>query len=189
MSSRYGLIFHAENPLFAPLDAEKFTEHLRSAGFLGEYFESAHQSGFLIGDEFLKQILFLGCSPNIEIIPPEHTADLANFCYIELKQESRPVFIKGLQRLKCVCPACKTRINAVPLEPGTWHPGNHSLKCPKCRQNTLLEHLDWKQTAGFGKYFIVIHNVFPHEAVPTDKLLKILQLPGAQIWRYFYFEQ
>ncbi len=199
LSSRYGLIFHAENPLFTPVDRDRFIEQLQTAGFIGEFFQSAQHQGFLIGDEFLKLITFLGCSPKIALQPPQNRHDWINFCYIELKQLARPIFVSGLKRLKCCCCRCKSRIEPLKFASeecaqtnsftDQWSSGTQSIQCPECHHNALLEELNWKHSAGFGQFFIIIHSVYPHEAVPADKLLDLLQILTRQTWQYFYFEQ
>jgi hypothetical protein len=47
--------------------------------------------------------------------------------------------------------------------------------------------MNWRQLAGFGRFFIEVWGIFPHEAVPTEKLLKQLasHTPGVS-WSFFY---
>lgn len=62
----------ADAPVMAPLEP-----CLQTLGLLGERLEAGH---FAVGEAFLSLVCFLGCSPDIEIIPQ---ADKP-FCYIQL---------------------------------------------------------------------------------------------------------
>ncbi len=62
-------------------------------------------------------------------------------------------------------------------------------RCPKCQKSSLVEKLKWCHSAGFGQLFIIIHSVYPSEAVPTEQLLNLLHLDTSDIWDYFYYEQ
>jgi hypothetical protein len=162
---------------------------LSSAGFTGERFTAHGKEGYLIGDKFLQLITFLGCAPHIEISPPENPEQWHQFCHIEFQRHSSAHFFKGLNNPKCACPECKARVTALLPDMLDWQPGTKSLTCPKCQTSSLTEQLNWRHGGGFGQFFIVVHSVYPNEAVPTDQLMSLLKTSSGFAWDYFYFER
>jgi hypothetical protein len=71
-----------------------------------------------------------------------------------------------------------------------WIPDSMHIVCPKCHQTSLVENLNWRHSAGFGTFFIIIHSIYPNEAVPTDQLLNIFKHESGSFepWDYFYYE-
>lgn len=189
MNSLYGLVFYPRALDYQTKDTEQLISRLQTDGFIGNFFESQGQTGYLIGEDFLKLVTFLGCAPHIEVTPPEHKKDWGNFCYIEIKLFQHPRYFKGLNKPKCSCPHCKSRIVQALPDMEQWTVGAQQLVCPKCQQSTLTEQLNWRHGAGFGQFFIVVNSVYPNEAVPTDKLMGLLKSANNETWDYFYFEQ
>lgn len=189
MKSQYGLVFYPLRLDYQPKNTEPFISKLQAQGFLGESFQAHGHSGYLIGEDFLKLLTFLGCAPHIEIAPPEQLSNWVNFCYVEIRQFQQPHYFKGLNKPKCSCPHCRSRVvNALP-DMSQWLPGTLTLTCPKCQQSVLAEALNWRHGAGFGQFFIMVNSVYPSEAVPTDKLMALLHTISNEHWDYFYFEQ
>ena len=58
--------------------------------------------------------------------------------------------------------------------------------CSSCGANAEASELNWRQGAGFGRFFMEIQNVFPGEAVPGDELLRALEASTGTPWTYFY---
>lgn len=193
MKSNYGMVFYPENHKFVPENRDALLVSLQSEGFIGDFFlvnenQQDEQSGYLIGEEFLKLITFLGCSPQIQVTPPKTISEWGNFCYIEIQQFGKPRYFKGLNQPKCSCPQCKSRVTRALPSMAEWLPGIQQVICPKCGQVTLTENLNWRHGAGFGQLFIVVHSIYPNEAVPTDKLMRLLLSASNQTMNYFYFE-
>ena len=200
MNSQYGMVFYPKNVCFQKIASENSNQilaGLNNEGFLGEFFsihyegQKEAQTGYLIGDNFLKLITFLGCSPHLAVSPPETLSDWAHFCHIEIQQHQSPVFFKGLNNSRSSCPRCKSRVANILPDMEQWQPGAMRITCPKCHQSSLVEALNWRHSAGFGTFFIIIHSVYPSEAVPTEQLLEILRRESGsfELWDYFYYEQ
>lgn len=188
MGIQYGMAFYPKSLNFKPKDSDEFVSKLQADGFIGVPFRSNQQQGFLIGDDFFKLITFLGCSPNIETTPPEQLSDWGNFCYIEIQTFTSPQYFKGLNLPKCSCPNCTSRVAKLLPELSQWCPESQSITCPKCQQNNLIENLNWRHGAGFGQFIIKVNSIFPNEAVPTDRLVHMLDSISDVHWDYFYFE-
>ena len=200
MNSQYGMVFYPQNACFQNIGSEtrnQMLAGLSNEGFLGEFFSIRYegqkeaQTGYLIGDKFLKLITFLGCSPHLAVSPPEKIADWGNFCHIEIQQYQSPVFFKGLNNSRNSCPQCKSRVAKMLPKMEQWEPDSMHIVCPKCHQTSLAEDLNWRHSAGFGTFFIIIHSVYPHEAVPTEQLLNIFRHASDSFeqWDYFYYER
>lgn len=189
------MVFYSKNLEYVPENVNALLTSLQMDGFIGEPFSSVFkqqtetQSGYLIGREFLKLITFLGCSPHIAVTPPEQLTDWGNFCYIEIQHFQAPKYFKGLNQPKFSCPLCKSRVTGALPELQQWLPGSQAVICPKCQQTTLAENLNWRHGGGFGRFFIVVNSIYPNEAVPTDKLMSLLNSVSGEDWDYFYFEQ
>ena len=193
MKNQYGMIFFSKNLNYQPDDISALIYGFQKEGFIGDSFvispQTEEPTGYLIGDEFLKLITFLGCSPHIEVTPPEQLTDWGNFCYIELQSFQEPRFYKGLNQLKCSCPSCKSRVTKNLPNLDQWAPESQQVICSKCQQTTLPEDLNWRHGAGFGQFFIRVNSIYPNEAVPTEKLMGLLKFITNENWDYFYFEQ
>jgi hypothetical protein len=59
-------------------------------------------------------------------------------------------------------------------------------RCRSCGEQHRLTDLDWRQGAGYGRFFIDINAIYPQEAVPSDKLLLALRDYSGRDWKYFY---
>ena len=60
--------------------------------------------------------------------------------------------------------------------------------CTRCGAATDPGSLDWRRSAGIGRFFVQIFDVFPEEAVPLNRLLEELAQTGCGPWRYFYHQ-
>lgn len=192
MNSQYGLVFCPRSGKSE--GNEQLLDKLFNTGFLGEPFslqyegQSKQQTGYLTGENFLKLITFLGCSPQLAVVPPNEYSQWHHFCHIEIQQHQSPRYYKGLKHSKCSCPQCQSRVSKVLPDLAQWSPGSLQLVCPKCQQKTLVEDLSWRHSAGFGSLFIIIHSIYPSEAVPSDRLMELLNSGPFQDWDYFYYE-
>lgn len=167
-----------ENPDDAFNDLTALSACLNDIGLTGEKISDF----FLCGSQFAQLITFMGCSPHLVMTPPDDGSE--NFCHIRLLQFDQPKLLTGQQTAPPRCPACRFRISdwentLKPDDVNDWD-------CPKCRQQTPVAHLDWRQSAGAGKILIEIKNIFPGEAVPVDKLLAALKNLSGNNWKYFY---
>jgi len=150
---------------------------LRQLGLIDMPYEQA----FLCGDSFAQLITFMGCSPYLQFEPPADGSK--NFCHVSLHHFEQPRLFTGKQTTPPRCPQCRHRFT-------DWrerlHEPTASFNCPGCSTAINMQQLDWRQSAGAGHFFIEIHNIFPGEAVPVDKLMENLQMLANENWRYFY---
>ncbi|HFD80901.1 MAG TPA: hypothetical protein ENK05_11015 [Gammaproteobacteria bacterium] len=130
------------------------------------------------GDAFLKLVMFLGCSPSVTLEP---AADGQSSCYLRLLLFDEVRFLCARPPPVVRCPRCRAR--AAVAEP---HRYGQVFLCPACGHEHAVEDLDWRRAAAFGRCFIEIGGVFPHEAVPADRLLERLEGFSACRWDYFY---
>jgi hypothetical protein len=160
-------------------------EQLRQLGLLSVAVTPARANRYLIGNNFLQQINFMGCAPAIEFEPSAQDDLLWNtFIFIMPCEFSQPRWCADLDMAKPACPHCKKRITqtATHLDSSTL-----LLTCPHCTEQNHVCAFDWKEYGGCAKTMVVIANVYPKEAIPTDSLLTQLENLTGTAWRYFYF--
>jgi hypothetical protein len=188
----YQLVLHAGDPRWAPDAVGAVAEALAHLGLLGDAFAHAGAVHYRPGPAFLDAVMFLGCSPAIALEPDagdEGGVDPAGFCNSRLG----PVFPAAQFRRGCGgtpprCPHCRARIRDwQPLIDAWRHdPDNYRWTCAECGQARSPAALDWRHDAGFGRFFVEIWGIHPHEAVPSERLLTTLSGIGGGSWRYFY---
>lgn len=50
-----------------------------------------------------------------------------------------------------------------------------------------MEQVNWRQSAGYASQFMLVHNIYLHEAVPGERLMASLQqCSDNKAWNYFY---
>jgi hypothetical protein len=60
-------------------------------------------------------------------------------------------------------------------------------KCPHCGHWQDPVTYDFRQSAGCGRLFLLVENIFPQEAIPSTTLLEALKRScKGEPWRYFY---
>jgi NAD-dependent SIR2 family protein deacetylase len=87
----------------------------------------------------------------------------------------------GKNSLPPRCESCRKRID-------DWQQRGQKLAvCPHCGHQQDPATYDFKQSAGFGRFLLKIENIFPQEAIPSQRLLNILQQAcNGATWHYFY---
>jgi len=177
----HSLLLHCETPLWRPASRDHVARVLVDAGLM----EAVDDDGLLYraGEQFLFLIMFLGCSPQVSLAE-DAAAENQPVCRIRLHDfedvellESRPP-----PALRCaVCRAPQQRPATLKFD--------QQQHCDRCGESALLHQLDWRRGAGFGRFFVEIENVFPHEAVPADKLISMLEALSNSGWDYFYLSR
>ena len=164
------------------------TERLRQIGLLGQPFREEEQS-FLTGERFAQLVTFLGCSPYLRLEPPDDGSD--NFCHLRfLGPFEQARFLYGSNTRPPKCPDCRRGIDGWRSLVGQWQvqPETQTLICPHCGQGSSPLQLEWRRSAGFGRFFVQITEIFPGEAVPGTELMDCLRADGKD-WDYFYLQQ
>jgi hypothetical protein len=174
------LFLHAADPLWRPGSIGGLAERLRELGLTGVQVTSRDAHEHAAGERFLVLVMFLGCSPRVNV-DPESGKDEGAPILIRLLLPDAVMFRSAGAGAIVRCPDC--RATADPPEPKTF---DSRYRCPGCAEEFRLHQLDWRHTAGFASCFIEIAAIHPHEAVPSDKLLDALKRFSACEWRYFY---
>jgi hypothetical protein len=171
------LFLTPQNPESTFSDTGAVTDLLVALGLI----EPNSESPYLCGSEFAKLVIFMGCSPHLTFEPPADGGN--NYCHVNLHNYQLPRLFTGGQTAPPRCPACRHRI-------ADWktsiNPQQPEWQCPKCDDESDIFHLDWKQSAGAGRFLVEICNIFPGEAVPVDSLMNDLAALTGEAWRYFY---
>lgn len=187
MSPPPKLILHPKDPEVVPQDLQLLLQGLHETGLLGEPFEYQQQPHFEAGGHFLELITFLGCSPVIGLEPSE---DDDKFCHLHVRGPKEQVeFMYSNGDVSPRCPKCRYAVHDWPDLIQQWQqdPLCRLWDCPECGAETDLYRMNWRQAAGFGRLFIEVWGIFPHEAVPTEPLLNTLaRLTDGQDWSFFY---
>ena len=193
------LVLHPRDEYFALTSLDELITHLREMDFLGEKLgeqldkplnqplNEKQQNRFLVGEQFLQYITFMGCSPSVELTPP--TDESLDFCHIhfsEITDETR--FRCASQNVFARCPQCRKRITNWTQAVSIWSKDSSAVNfnCDKCAEQVSLYQLGWRHTAGFARLFIDIYSIYPQEGIPTDQLLSLLETETGAQWDYFY---
>ena len=67
-------------------------------------------------------------------------------------------------------------------------PSDYRWNCPECDKQSRPNELDWRQSAGFGRFFVEIWGIHPAEAVPADALMETLGRSTDSRWGFFYVQ-
>jgi len=137
---------------------------------------------YLAGKSFVEWVVFLGCSPNINLQPQEGE----HYCYIEIRPPQANSSCLGYNTSALPrCPRCKNKLpHWKNLD--NWQSGSTHCTCASCHTATALQDLNWRQECAWGRCAIHIHNIHAFEAVPAEALLQWLQNYSGFEWSYSY---
>ena len=181
------LVFHCAEPDIVPADIPALINQLQNIGFIGESWQPPSGIAgerYLIGENFLSLVTFMGCAPAIELAPISGEPGSTAFCHFEISPVAAKIeFIRGREHIVSRCPHCRQRH-------ASWQtiPDDLIYSCDKCGVETHLAHYDWKNSAGCGRFFISLHGIYPQEALPTSHLLLLFEKASGQKWSYFYVQ-
>lgn len=145
----------------------------------------AHADGFLVGEQFMELITFLGCMPYIET---EEIPD-KEFCYVRFDgpyQQSR--LVAGNNTVRPRCPHCRGAIMDWSPIAQAWDNKQMSTACPRCGEHYDAATVNWKENASLGRCFIYAGGIHPSEAVPSERLLQTLAQVSGQEWKWFFVQ-
>ena len=177
------LVLCPDEPSWTPPDDESLEQLLQSIQFIGEPFNGDMQ--FFTGERFLDLIALMGCSPGIKLEPDDDQA----FCYIRLIPGTESIEFHGGDRTHAPrCPQCRSVVTDWESKISCWQESGAGAawSCEACGHEAAPWDYNWRKSAGFGRCFIEISNIFPKEAIPQQQLLDALNSHYGVSWHYFY---
>jgi hypothetical protein len=191
------LILHPQYPDSVPKDRRRVVSALQTSGLLGDEFQFRQRVHYLPGPQFLQLITFLGCSPYVLVdVPRKLTRDelrqTPEFCHVEIGDVTPQIAFLGGSNVRTPrCPHCRYQEEAWPELLKRWHTGRDPVtwRCPDCQADLRVYELNWRQQAGFARFWLAIWGVYESEAVPGEQLLNLLEIQTGSPWTYFYYRK
>lgn len=175
------LALHPANPETA-YDTQELVHFLKDLQFI-DVEETPNR--FQIGDKFLQQMTFLGCSPNIEIAPNGDQA----YVYVEIPDSTPEIKFYSGKNLKYPrCPHCKATLSNIVKDIASAKAIN-DVGCAACEKEFNPLSFNWRKSAFFAKTHILIGNIYDAEAVPNENLLSYLSKVTNDTWKYSYIRR
>lgn len=182
------LVLYGREPWGVPKSSLALAAGLVDLGLMGASIPGV-PGAHLAGARFLDLVVFLGCSPEVALAPScDAERRKGRYCHVRLPEWSdAPVFRLSPRPATPRCPRCRASLKDWKAQlAGDVSTGAAPLACPNCGHSAGVGHWQWRQTAGWGRWFVEIWNIFPHEAVPSDELLtRLAQLSQGES-AYFY---
>ncbi|MCM8855109.1 MAG: hypothetical protein LC541_02155 [Candidatus Thiodiazotropha sp.] len=182
------LVLTPEDPYQIPKNQSSLFQHLQKIGFIAEGLETEGKK-FLLGERFLQLVSFMGCSPNIQLEPNSAGKP---FCHLIVSgPDPLPQFLKGRNTTPPRCEQCKKRLPDWQTTIQAWKedPRHFIATCSHCNHRQNPASYNWRQSAGSGRFMLLVENIFPQEAIPSTELLKVLQTTTRnKSWHYFYVQ-
>ena len=163
---------------WVPEQIEKLSAFLQERGLTGTQLNEAENS-FLVGEKFLDQISFMGCSPNVKL--DDENSD-GKFTFIRLTSSPEINALIGKHSFAPHCPHCKK-----PEKNWGERLQKNQIACSNCQMTSDVWKYNWRKSAGFGRCFIEITDIFPKEAIPQSSLLDALEKQFGPSWSYFFY--
>jgi len=179
------LILTPVNNQFTVSKPDIFIQALLTLRFIGhELTVSENYRCFEIGDDFLHQITFLGCSPTLFSADNQ---DNDTFISIAQHQDIQFGFSSAIPPARC--PHCrKTDKNWQQYFQRWDNKPDTKETCPNCNEMFRFSDMRWKKNGGYGKLFIQIHGVQEQLAIPNQSFMDELQSITHTDWKYFFAE-
>ncbi len=169
----YSLYLYADECAENVISVEKLIEKLCAIEFL----KTNSQSSYIAGDQLMDYITFLGCSPSLKLGEFNSTINFYHFDKVTGMGGSSIETIKY--------PGCKHSVKQ-PASLVSDISKQPNWLCPVCGQQGKIKDINWRKSAGFSNIFIEISQIFPKEAIPSDKLTGILEEISKTKWKWFY---
>lgn len=180
------LVLTTADPWDAP-DPALVRGILSESGFIGVALSDAADA-YAVGPELLSLLSFAGCA----VVLPAATTGQGDgpLCHVRiLGPAPTPQLMWGRNTRGPRCPVCRARLPDWPDRLPEWQERPAAgQRCPSCGGAAPVLGWDWKQQGGFGRLFVLVEEVFPGEAVPTQRLLDQLTRACDSGWRHFYVQ-
>lgn len=174
------LLLHAENPQWKPARLAPFMEALSAIGLVGKPIPGEMPACYRLGDQFLGLVMFMGCSPQITL-DPDQAASGQPFCFVRLREFHNVTCLCSDKIPILRCPRCRAPI----ADPQLRYFDSSNL-CEQCGVASRACDVDWRKAGGYARFFIELSGIYPHEAVPAERLLTELARFSSCDWRYLY---
>ncbi|MCW8830686.1 MAG: hypothetical protein OQK32_04100 [Gammaproteobacteria bacterium] len=177
-TSNASLVIHPTEPDWTPDDPEVLIKFLQEAELAGNTLNNDKNS-FLVGEKFLDHISFMGCSPNIKL---EDESSNGKFTFVRITTTKNITTLTGKHSFAPHCPHCKKPEK-------NWRELllDNRITCSHCQQTSDAWSYNWRKSAGFGRCFIEVTDIYPKEAVPQFSLLESLEKEFGVEWGYFFY--
>lgn len=180
----YCLALHPQAAVFNLNEIEGLQQRLLELGLLGEAVLVNGEQCYKLGERFYQLLTFMGCAPALKLEP--ESPDDEKFCHFRFIENPQRVFRYLRPEVKARCPHCrKASATAAEIRQGHFLQ-QRDWSCPHCQVSSPVYDINWKHEAGMGQFFLELIDVHPHEVIPTDRLLKELDIVTGQSWQYFY---
>lgn len=191
------LLLLPTDPSRPAVGLDRLAECLQAICLIGKPVPLNDGQFYPTGDRFLQLVIFLGCSPLIELDPPADPAELGNasaegrFCHVFLTETERVQFRADGQTHTARCPQCRKPEPDWKALIQAWQqePVDTGWQCAACGHAGQLTDLLFRKTAGFGKTWVEIRGIHPSEAVPGDALLAALRALSGCDWNTLYLKE
>lgn len=183
------MILSPQPAVLSPLEINKLIDLLQQRQIIDAPISHLKQA-WSIGDHFMNDIIFMGCSPYIKL-EPEDPED-QDFCHIQFKIYTENHLLFANNSRSPQCPQCAKRhptfLSDCQMKANnkTLLITDKTLLCPLCNTESPIEQYRWGKNGGIGQFFIQIAHIFPNEAVPSDQLLTALEKITQSNWQTFY---
>ena len=177
-TSACALYLHPEQADFCIDDLAQFITRLQEYEFIAGPITN-QESSFYSGNKFLDYIAYMGCSPAIQF---EASDGNQHFCFIRIHHYDNARLIVSQKQARAPhCPHCNK-----PVKEWQKNKTKETLYCGQCDTTSNIAEFNWRKTAGYGRMFIEITDIFPKEAIPQQILLDKLTAICKTDWSYFY---
>lgn len=174
------LLLHADDPRWHPADPQSLVAILLELRLIRPSTASEPVAEFRAGEQFLRLVMFLGCSPHV-LLDAETAAQGQVVCHIRLRSYGDVTLLAAKAKPSARCANCRAAADL-----SSTAAFENGYRCRQCGSESRVSDLDWRQCAGFGRCFVEVSGIHPHEAVPSDKLLNALRAYSQCNWKYFY---
>jgi len=191
------MLLHPAAQETAVIPSDKLARVLQEIGLIGEPRHLQDALFYPAGERFLQLVTFLGCSPAIEIEPPDDPLELekasaaGRFCHVFLSTGEALQFRHDSRTRAPLCPQCRSPEPDWNAELKSWQEGRgipHWF-CKACGFSGHLNDLVFRKTAGFSRTFLEIRGIYPAEAVPGPALLSRLEVLSGGPWVTIYLRE